>query len=63
MFRGPFKFHSATGKAYQYAEGDTVTYEGKVYECSRATEQSPLQAPNSWGFIGLTEAVVSVNAP
>jgi hypothetical protein len=63
MFRGEYKNKTASGTPITYLIGDIVLYDGKVYECSSQTQKSPLQTPNNWKYVGLSETVVSNTAP
>lgn len=46
-----------------YVRGDIVVYQGKVYECTSNTTQSPLQNSNSWSLTGLSETYSGSNPP
>ena len=55
MFKGQFKFKSATGIPFTYTNGDVVVYEGKVYKANNTTQNSPLQAAKDWQYLNLSE--------
>lgn len=63
MFKGEFKFVNAAGKPYVYSIGDVVFYQGKLWECLKPTEASPLQDPTAWKFTGSTRNTITDNPP
>lgn len=63
MFKGQFKFRNTSGKPITYSGGDVVVYQGKVYECIKITQKSPLQKPENWKYVNMTENFISDNPP
>lgn len=63
MFKGEFQVRTAAGKPYIYSPKDIVFYQGKMYECVLATNQSPLQNGQAWKFTGSTVNTVTDNPP
>lgn len=63
MFRGIYKTKNSNGLNVNYAIGDSVLEQGGLYECIKPTSNGPIQAKNSWKFVGLTESFKSDTAP
>jgi hypothetical protein len=63
MFKGQFKFNNASGVPFTYANGDVVVHQGKLYKSTRTTQQSPMQSPNDWMYLNLTQIYRGTNAP
>ena len=63
MFRGNYKFKTANGAPVYYDKGDIIINQGKVYECTLKTNQSPRQSPSKWNITGLTEPYQGENPP
>ena len=63
MFRGQFKFKTASGKPLTYNNGDVVVYDGKVYQSNTITQMSPLQSSKDWTYVSLTEPYRGTNPP
>ena len=63
MFKGLFKLKDVNGQSLQYMKGDSVIYQGRIYQCSLQTKKSPLQAPDNWKYTGSTETFLSENPP
>ena len=55
MFRGTYQQKNSKGIIVSYSIGDSVLEQGGLYECIKPTSTSPVQAKNSWKFVGLTE--------
>jgi hypothetical protein len=53
MFRGNYKPKDDSGQPVLYSRGDIVIEQGKVYECSESTVESPIQSPTKWKITGL----------
>lgn len=63
MFKGQYKFATSTGFPVTYAKSDVVVYQGKVYQALNSTQKNPLQSPESWNFIRVTEPVMGSQPP
>lgn len=63
MYRGQYKSTAPNGLPYYYVAGDTVLYQGRLYEAINPTQMSPIQSPLSWKFIGATENFIAENPP
>jgi hypothetical protein len=63
MFRGNYKFKTANGSPVYYDKGDIIINQGKVYECTLKTSQSPRQNPSKWNTTGLAEPYQGENPP
>lgn len=63
MFKGQFKFKSATGVPFTYVNGDMVVYEGKIYQALNTTQFSPIQSSKDWKYVNLSEPYRGTNAP
>ena len=55
MFRGKYKYRNSSGFDLIYSKDDVVLYQGKVYQSVKTTQQSPLQAPQDWKYVSLSE--------
>lgn len=53
MFRGNYQKIGTNGIAVYYATGDTIVFEGNLYESINPTTFSPIAEPSSWRYIGL----------
>ena len=63
MFRGQFKYRSATGTDITYSKEDVILYQGKVYKSLKTTQQSPVQSPQDWTYLNLSEPYKGSNPP
>jgi hypothetical protein len=63
MFRGQYKFNNAVGVPCTYSRNDVVVYQGKVYKNKNTTQKSPLQSPNDWTYVNLSQPYKGTNAP
>jgi|688.fasta_scaffold660845_2 hypothetical protein len=55
MFKGQFKFKTASGIPYTYVNGDKVVYEGKIYEALNTTQFSPIQSSKDWKYLSVSQ--------
>jgi hypothetical protein len=63
MFRGNYKYRNSSGFESIYAKDDVVLYQGKVYQSLKTTQQSPLQSPQDWKYVSLTEPYKGFEPP
>lgn len=63
MFKGKFRFKNASGTPYTYTIGDSVIFQGKIYECKKVTQSSPFQSPDSWYLTSETETYQGPTPP
>lgn len=46
-----------------YSAKDTVSFQGRLYECKQHTYESPFENPSVWNFIGSSNPYKSSNPP
>jgi hypothetical protein len=46
---------NVNGSTVIYNRNDTVTNQGRLYKCLKATPLSPLQDKSNWAFAGMSE--------
>lgn len=63
MFRGNYQKIGTNGVANQYLVGDTVIYEGNLYETINSTYGSPFTDPSSWKYMGVYNLFSRSNPP
>jgi hypothetical protein len=63
MFRGKYQKLTSSGVAEYYSTGDTVLFEGNLYENLIPTSLSPFAEPNSWKYKGLYNLYSGSNPP
>lgn len=63
MFRGEYKKNNYNGVPINYVYGDTVLFEGNIYEVILPTSKSPFESPNNWSFIGSSTLYPSDTPP
>lgn len=63
MYKGEFKSIDFNGSPSVYLVGDTVLFQGNIYEVIANTSLSPTQSPNSWKFFGNDRPFVSDKPP
>lgn len=63
MYRGEYKSVAPNGLPYYYAAGDTVLYQGRIYEVVNPTPKSPFQSPKDWKFVGVSEPYQDALSP
>jgi hypothetical protein len=63
MYRGEYKSVAPNGLPYYYAAGDTVLYQGRIYEVVNPTPKSPFQSPKDWKFVGVSEPYQNALSP
>lgn len=52
MFRGEYLKTLPSGLFNRYQSGDTILFEGNIYQAVKNTYLSPFQEPNSWKYTG-----------
>jgi predicted homoserine dehydrogenase-like protein len=63
MFKGNYKSKNSNGTVYVYSKGDSMLFQGKLYEAARSTYLSPIQQSEAWNYKGVTEIYTSDNPP
>ena len=63
MYKGNYKSTDTKGNRSIYLIGDTVFFQGQIYEAVANTSLSPLQARNVWKSTGSYRPFVSDNPP
>lgn len=63
MYRGEYKTVAPNGLPYYYAVGDTILYQGRIYEVINPTPKSPFQSPKDWKFVGISEPYQDASSP
>ena len=63
MFRGEFKKLNYKGIPNEYTVGDTVLFEGNIYQNVIPTKKSPYESSNSWKYFGSGNLYSSENPP
>lgn len=63
MFKGQYKFATSTGFPVTYSKSDVVVYQGKIYQALNATQKNPLESPENWSFVRVTEPIIGSQPP
>jgi hypothetical protein len=63
MFKNLYSSINSNGVKNIYSPKDSVSFQGRIYECVENTFESPFENPSKWAFVGLSNPYRATNPP